>query len=359
MAKKSSSAHLDVSCPTCGSGMTHEPATDLLRCGSCSTTLVVPVPPATDMAFHAYDDWVTTTAGRTADQLDGVTLRCSGCGATTATTAVATSCSFCGAALVPLAAGEAVLTPTGIIPFKVTQDDARTAFLTWLHGRKLGVDSLREVTDAESVRSVLAPWWSPTARATTTYRGARGDVRGSGERSELVWYEAAGTTVRDVVGDPLVASNLTDELWDDASLPKLKHVVPYVPALVAGHAAARFDIEPSAAVDEMKDAAEDTIARDVRRSIGGDDQRIDHLLTAWSDVRLGLFLAPYWRLTYVHEGTTYEVVVDGRTGDVDGDFPMDRAKVRRRQVGCALGCLGIVAAVVAALMLPSLLEKLF
>lgn len=45
-------------------------------------------------------------------------------------------------------------------------------------------------------------------------------------------------------------------------------------------------------------------------------------------------MLPVWMLTFVHEGETWNVAVDGRTGAVDGRFPLDNAKVAKALASC-------------------------
>jgi hypothetical protein len=80
------------------------------------------------------------------------------------------------------------------------------------------------------------------------------------------------------------------------------------------------------------------IARDIRFDIGGDRQQIDHVDTRLSDVTFKHILLPVWVAAYQYRGKTYQFVVNGHNGRVQGQRPWSVWKL-----AFAL-CLGAVAA---------------
>lgn len=213
------------------------------------------------------------------------------------------------------------------------------------------------VNSAESLVSAYVPWWVVTARATNQYTGKRGHAKVVGYKDDdrleeilkWTWYEAEGTVVRDVTGAPLSAATLNNEVRRLVAGSEISGAIPYRPELVAGHVVPRYDVEPQVAVDATTSAGASDITRDIRRAIGGDAADITTQRTSWSDVRLALVLTPVWMLTFIHEGETWNVAVDGRTGAVNGRFPLDKVKVAKAFASC-FGQLVLVAAIAAAAM---------
>lgn len=197
-----------------------------------------------------------------------------------------------GSTLVPATAPEGVLAPTGVVPFALSRTEAHDAFLAWLHAKEVTPESVTNVNSAESLTSAYVPWWAVTARATTQYDGKR-------EAAKLIGYR------------------------DDDRQQEI-HTWTWVEA--AG-----------------------TVVRDVERAIGGDGAEITTQRTSWTDVRLALVLTPVWMLTFVHEGETWNVAVDGRTGAVNGRFPLDNIKVAKAIASC-FAQLVLAGAIAAAAM---------
>ena len=69
------------------------------------------------------------------------------------------------------------------------------------------------------------------------------------------------------------------------------------------------------------------IARDVKYDIGGDDQRIGQIDTTISDVTFKHILLPVWLAAYKYRGQSYQFVVNGRTGRVQGERPYSAWKI--------------------------------
>ena len=86
------------------------------------------------------------------------------------------------------------------------------------------------------------------------------------------------------------------------------------------------------------------IEDDCRGDIGGDEQRVArrrHRDTR--EVTFKLVLLPVWIACYLYGGRTYQIMINGVSGEVQGDRPYSAVKI-------ALAVLAAVA-VVAALVL--------
>ena len=61
------------------------------------------------------------------------------------------------------------------------------------------------------------------------------------------------------------------------------------------------------------------IEQDVRRDIGGDVQRISSLDTNWSAETFKHILLPLWLAAYKFRGRSFRFIVNGQTGEVQGE----------------------------------------
>jgi hypothetical protein len=71
----------------------------------------------------------------------------------------------------------------------------------------------------------------------------------------------------------------------------------------------------------------DVIRSDVRRDIGGDEQRISDIDTSWTDETFKHILLPVWMAAYKYNGKSYRFVVNGQTGEVQGERPWSIWKI--------------------------------
>jgi hypothetical protein len=91
----------------------------------------------------------------------------------------------------------------------------------------------------------------------------------------------------------------------------------------------------------------EVIEDDCRHDIGGDEQRVDSVDTEYRDVMFKLMLLPVWIACYLHAGKTYNILVNGRTGEVAGERPYSVAKI----VAAVLAALIVIAAIVTLILI--------
>ena len=73
------------------------------------------------------------------------------------------------------------------------------------------------------------------------------------------------------------------------------------------------------------------IEGDVRRDIGGDQQRIDQLETDVGALTFKHVLLPVWLAAYRYRGKSFRFVVNGRTGSGRGRAAVVGGEDRRRR----------------------------
>ena len=69
------------------------------------------------------------------------------------------------------------------------------------------------------------------------------------------------------------------------------------------------------------------IRLDVAQAIGGDQQRIQALDTRYGEIRCKPVLLPVWLSAFRFRDRTYRFVVNGRTGEVQGERPYSAGKI--------------------------------
>ena len=111
------------------------------------------------------------------------------------------------------------------------------------------------------------------------------------------------------------------EPWD------LESLCPYEPAYLAGFKAQRYQVELPEGFEKAKEVMAEAIEEDVTRDIGGDEQRISSVDTRHSNVMFRHLLLPVWMGAYKFQGKVYQVAVNARTGEVQGERPYSVWKI--------------------------------
>jgi DNA-directed RNA polymerase subunit RPC12/RpoP len=325
-------------CAGCGARVEYAPGTTVLRCPYCGYEQQV-ADTGRQVREHDFAE-LATLPRKPVTMLAAHTFVCQKCGAQTESNAIADRCQFCAAPLVAdVQLGEQIA-PEAVLPFAIDQRAMREALGKWARSRWLAPSSLKKVTDAESTRGTYLPHWTFDAKTVSDYLGQRGEhyyetetytENGETRTREVQhtrWYPASGQVSRDfddvlIPGTQQVAPKHLHKLdpWP------LDQAVAYQPAYLAGYQALRYDTEPEHGFEVAKTKMAEVIEDDCERDIGGDEQRVNSVHTNYFDLTYKLMLLPVWIAVYLHAGKTFQILVNGRTGEVVGERPWSPLKV--------------------------------
>ncbi|GAA1619331.1 hypothetical protein GCM10009733_014630 [Nonomuraea maheshkhaliensis] len=324
-------------CQGCGASVAFAPGTAVLRCPYCGAEQRIAAP-ARQVREFSYDAF---TAKPRVRALARHQLSCPGCGARTDSDALSRSCQFCGTHLVADTARDDQIAPEAVLPFALDRGRAREALRTWVKSRWFAPNRLKKVSEAETMKSTYLPHWTFDAQTVSDYTGKRGEHyyvttthtdsdgnRRTRRERRTRWYPASGRVARgfDDVLTPATNRVPAERLTALQPWP-LAHALPYDPAYLAGHHSLRYDHEPQAGFEQAKQIMGEVIQGDCRRDIGGDVQRVSSVRTSYSGVTFKLVLLPVWAGNYLFAGKTYQVLINGANGEVQGDRPYSVVKI--------------------------------
>jgi hypothetical protein len=192
---------------------------------------------------------------------------------------------------------------------------------------------------------VYLPFWDYASDTASSYTGERGEhyyeteyytetdnqgreVQRSRQVQHTRWYPASGQVSRNFDAVLVAATRAVNsarltalEPWD---LPAL---CSYQPAYLAGFKAQRYQVQLRDGFETAKEVMAATIRSDAMRDIGGDEQRVLGVETQHSNTRFRHLLLPVWLGSYRFQGKPYQVLVNARSGDVQGERPYSAAKI--------------------------------
>ncbi len=358
----SAGKHKQFECSGCGAIMEFDPVQGLLKCGHCGHTEAVPAEPSSGITLHALDEFLALVGDAHLSPLTAQALQvqCSGCGSVVSfePPEVAGACPFCGANIVnqPKAA-DPLVAPDAVLPFKIPKDQAQTQVRAWLQTRWFAPNTLKRLARQEGIAGLYLPFWTYDADTVSRYSGARGEhyyetetyettddqgrtVTETREVMRTAWYPASGQVARSFQDILIAASRSVPEKKLNELAPwDMESLCPYEPAYIAGFKAQRYQVELPDGFEEAKSVMAGVIDGDVRADIGGDEQRVDAVETVYSNAFFRHVLLPVWIGAYRFRGKPYQVVVNARTGEVQGERPYSAWKI-------AFLVFGIVALIV-------------
>ncbi|MBI5155200.1 primosomal protein N' (replication factor Y) - superfamily II helicase, partial [Candidatus Poribacteria bacterium] len=303
---------------------------------------------------------VARVAGVSESVLEGVEgeRRCGGCGAMVQMPAnvAADTCPFCASHLTnPIESPKPVMRPGGILPFTIGEDDARRRFKEWVKGRWFAPGELRRMAQLNRLAGLYVPYWTYDAMTWSFFAGERGDhywvTVGTGKNQHRVrrtrWTSVQGR-VDQWFDDVLVcgSKSLPREMADDLEPWDLKMLQPFSGEYLGGFRTERYQVGAPEGFVEARAKMDQIIARLARRQIGGDEQRVHSIQTQVSGVTFKHLLLPLWLSAYRFRNRPYRVLVNARTGEVQGERPWSWVKITFAALAGAIA----VAAIILALM---------
>jgi len=332
-------------CPTCGAGLQFNPESGQLKCAHCGTTQALIK--GSDVVAH---DLTSAIASHPLQVIAAQALQvtCADCGAVVAfePPEVAGVCSFCGSPIVAQPkASDPLIAPDGVLPAKVSKQGALLQLRQWLSSRWFAPNALKRLARPEGINGVYLPFWTYYCHTETAYTGERGEhyyttetytdtdsngnsVQRTREVQHTRWDPASGTVSGDFNNVLVPATKAVPETrlnklepWD------LDALCGYEPGYLAGFRAQRYQVELTEGFEHAKAMMAPEIEGWIRRDIGGDEQRILSTDTAYSGIFFLHLLLPVWIGAYQFQGKVYHVVVNARTGDVEGERPYSTLKV--------------------------------
>ncbi len=260
---------------------------------------------------------------------------CSSCGAELIhdqTTAV-TQCPYCGNnAVVPGTMG-GTLKPDYVIPFKLDKNDAMAALKRYYGGKKFLPNAFTETNHLEEVQGVYVPFWLYSARADAQASFSAQNVRswrqGDYQITETDFYDIERAGYMDYDRVPVDGSQKMPDAHMDAIEPfDYGEIKPFSVAYLPGFLTDRFDMDVATcqprAVGRIGTTSENALANTVT-GYGLVERRGGNVDTTITDVSYALM--PVWMLHTKWDNQDFLFAMNGQTGKLIGDLPIDKGKV--------------------------------
>ena len=351
------------SCPACGGEAVWNPGKQALICPFCGT--VSPAKLDIDTGKIVEHDLAAALRSVGVDQrgwqIEKRYVKCQSCQAISVLDPArqAQRCEFCGSAqLVPYEQSKESFRPESLLPFKVSEDQARDGIRAWYSKLWLAPNALKRRALTDTVKGIYLPYWTFDAKAdatwaaeaghyyytTETYTDGSGNLR-SRQVQHVRWEPVAGN-ITHVFDDDLVCASVGvhPELLRGIEPFPTVDLKPYDAGYVAGWIVERYQIDLVAAAKAARDAMDAQLRQMCAAQIIGDTYRNLEVRANYSAQTFKHILAPVWLLTYNFRSKAFQAAMNGFTGAIKGEYPKSWVKV-------ALLIIAIIVVVLIALSL--------
>lgn len=329
----------DYKCPACSGAMSFDAASGKVKCEYCSAEYTIEEIKAlyAEKNKAVVDDAAKPEEPEMWDAGDGMkAYKCQGCGAEMVCddTTAATSCPYCGSPTVMPQQFQGMLKPKYIIPFKVDKNQAISKLKEYYKGKKLLPSNFTRQNQLEEIKGVYVPFWlySGTVDADMSFEGVTKEVKKTSteEITTKKHYEVRrkGTVSFEKVPTD-ASSSMPDDLMDSIEPYDYKELTNFEMEYLPGYLADKYDVSKEDSLKRAQRRAETSTVDAIQDTVDNYDEV--HEKTMMRSVRFmgerqEYALMPVWLLGTRWHDENCMFAMNGQTGEMTGNLPVDNGK---------------------------------
>ncbi len=360
----SATAQKKFHCPACGAEAVWTPAKQAIICPYCGTTSPAQVElTATGEEIVKEHDLVAALRSIPDDQrgwqAQKTSVRCQSCEAISVfdPERVAQRCDFCGSsALVPYEEIKEAFRPESLLPMKLAEPQVRESIRKWYGSLFWAPNKLKTKAMTDQVRGLYIPYWTFDAQVHADWTAESGDyyfetesyTDAQGKRQtrqvrKVRWYPSRGS-LDHFFNDELVPASrgVQPKLLRKVEPYPTNELAPYKPGFLSGWVVERYQIDLLAAAQHAREQMDTQLRSMCAAQVPGDTHRNLQVYPNYSGQTFKHILVPLWLLTYAFGRKVYQVVINGYTGAIAGEYPKSWVKIMIA-ILLALAAAGVVA----------------
>jgi hypothetical protein len=255
---------------------------------------------------------------------------------------VGQNCEFCGSpALIDYQEVKSPIRPQSLLPFKISQTDIRDGIRKWYGSKWFAPGALKSKALVDQIKGLYVPYWTFDAQVHCPWEAEAGYYYYINEQYRDNQGKSQVRQVRKVRWE--YASGEIDHFFDDEPIPGTKGVdmsllrqvepfptaelVPYDTAYLSGYVVEHYQVVLVEAARQSREAMHSQLMSLCAQKVPGDTQRNLRINPQYSGETFKHILVPIWLMTYTFGRRTFQVVANGYTGVIAGQYPKSAWKI--------------------------------
>lgn len=353
-------------CPSCGGAIEFDSHSQKMKCPYCDTEFDLETLKKYDEQLSKeaeqkddISDWQTDPGKQWQEgETDGMNVyTCKSCGGEIVSdeNTGATSCPYCGNPVILTERFRGALRPDMVIPFKLDKKAAKEAYYKHIKGRPLLPKVFRRENHIDEIKGIYVPFWLFDADVAADARYKATKVRtwsdSDYDYTETSYYSVDRSGNMSFVSVPVDGSSrMPDDLMESIEPYKVADAVEFQTAYLSGYLADKYDVDAQQSTDRarerMKGSAQDVL-RDTVKGYASVIPENTNVRISGGDAKYALY--PVWILNTTWRGKKYIFAMNGQTGRMTGDLPVDNGAYTRWLLG--LTAVFSIAAYLVALLI--------
>ena len=327
-------------CPACGGAIEFDSRSQKMKCPYCDTEFELDTLKELDEQMKReanqeddLSDWQTNAGGEWQEgETDGMNVyTCQSCGGEIIAdeTTGASTCPYCGNPVIMTEKFQGTLRPDLVIPFKLDKKAAKEAYYKHIKGRRLLPKAFRKENHIDEIKGIYVPFWLFDADVDADVRYKATKVRMWSDKdydyTETSYYSVERSGDMSFAFVPVDGSEkMPDDLMESIEPFNIAEAVDFQTAYLSGYLADKYDVSAEKSIERahvrMKQSAEDVLADTVK---GYATVIPENTNVRMSGGRSQYALYPVWILNTTWKGEKYIFAMNGQTGKMTGDLPID------------------------------------
>ena len=336
-------------CPCCDGAIEFDSGLQKMKCPYCDTEFEMEALQAYDTELNSAPQesmtWDTAAGAQwTEGETEGLRVyTCNTCGGEIVAdeTTGATECPFCGNPVVMTGQFAGGLKPDLVIPFKHDKKAAIAALQNHYKGKVLLPKVFKDQNHVKEVKGLYVPVWlfDTDADAHVRYKASRtrhwsDSQYNYTETSHYSVTRAGGIGFENVPVDG--STKMDDALMESIEPFRIEDAVDFQTAYLSGYLADKYDVDSEASVAR----ANERIKRSTEEAFASTVVGYSSVIPVSSNINLHngrarYALYPVWILNTQWNGQKFTFAMNGQTGKMAGDLPMDKGAFWRWFFGIA------------------------
>ena len=346
-------------CPCCDGAIEFDSTLQKMKCPYCDAEFEMEALQAYDADLNSQPQenmtWDTAAGAQWQEgETEGLRVyTCNTCGGEIVAdeTTGASECPFCGNPVIMTGQFAGALKPDLVIPFKVDKKAAIAALQNHYKGKLLLPKVFKDQNHIKEVKGLYVPVWlfDTDADAHVRYKATRTRTWSDSqyrytETSHFSVTRGGGIGFENVPVDG--STKMDDTLMESIEPFNIGDAVDFQTAYLSGYLADKYDVDAEASIDRANQRIKQSTEDAFRSTVQGYTSVVPVSSTInLQNGRARYALYPVWILNTQWNGQKFTFGINGQTGKIAGDLPMDKSKFWTWLAGVS----GAVAAISFAL----------